>query len=189
MGKCRVALVAVTALAAVAVALWFSYTPPRSHDSTATATREVVIKRILSSGNTCLLKVRPADLSEGVLPRLESLVVAGGGQEVTIPAHALADLENIHFPHGLQVAEFGDELYLLLAGGTATSAWQAKLTLRDGKLVRREFARGQQKTETAFFYAPTVTVAAASEPLLPGTGEEVTFTEARPVFSSEGVHE
>lgn len=150
-------------LLAVGIAALASWALRRTRAPRATPCVEIT--RRLADGSLCHITLGPARAGSTARARLESVRVRVRGQESRVSPDVLADLPDVHVPDGIQVAEFADELYLLLSGGEGPAAWQAKLTIRDGRVTAREVTRAGQTAEAAFFQAPTVTVVAAGLPV------------------------
>ena len=98
----------------------------------------MLIERRLSNGEPCTIELQFADRAASRL----NIVILVGGKEVRVPEEFLADLPDCALPDGVQVADFADDIFLLLAGGEGDSAWQAKITIRDGRAVERELKKG-----------------------------------------------
>ena len=54
-------------------------------------------------------------------------------------------------PDVVQVADFAGDIFLLLAGGEGDSSWQAKLTLRNQRVVERELQKGTNTPEITVY--------------------------------------
>ena len=93
----------------------------------------VVVERRLSSGEPCTIEIHSTNPL--------GLTMRVGEKEIAFPPECLADLSNCNVPDGVQVADFMDEVYVLLAGGDAQAPWQAKLTLRGDRVIQRELHR------------------------------------------------
>lgn len=147
---------------------------------------QVVVTRALSDGRPCRVTIQPVWAEDGMAKRLTQMSVACNGREIEIPDTAFCDLHDVTVPEGIQVADFGEELYLLLSGGEGESAWQAKLTIRGSRVTDRNVTRGGTTIETAFFAAPTVTVATANVPLALETATSMQVSKTLPLAQSGG---
>ena len=117
----------------------------KSPQSDAISEKASLIERRLSDGEPCSIEIQAASPL--------SIVLHIGGRGIRIPEEFLVDLSDCHLPDGAQVADFAGDIFLLLAGGSNDGAWQAKITLRDGRVVERELKRGEG--------APAILVAAS----------------------------
>ena len=102
-------------------------------------TEVVVHERKLPSGSVCRVELRGAINPEGIAPALQSLSILITNREVHVPGEAFSDLTNVNVRQGVGLAEFAGDTFLLLSGGQEATNWQAKLIIRDLRVVGREF--------------------------------------------------
>jgi hypothetical protein len=109
----------------------------------------IVVKRLLQDGASCRIVVRCVGISNGVADSIGRLDVLIGESPVYVPPQCFADITHLNVSNGIQIADFAEDVFLLLTGGTDIDRWQAKITIREHRVVERVL----QKNGTA----PTVT--------------------------------
>ncbi len=109
--------------------------------------KTLIIERRLSDGQPCPVRVDASGKHVDVTLTVD-------GKEIRIPQQLLADLSDLNLPDGVQVADFAGDRFLLLAGGGSGSAWQAKITIRDGRAVERELTREGGQPEVTICEPP-----------------------------------
>lgn len=140
----------------------------------------VIIERHLSDGTPVTITIHPTGETAEAL----NITILAGGTEISIPAECLTDLPDCNVPDGVQVADFAGDLFLLLAGGEGGSSWQAKITLRGNRVVRRELYRnGKQLPEVLSVQSDQAPPSATSISTLGSTTLE--FPDAKPIFKGE----
>ena len=129
--------------------LWrgFCFAQTNIQSSDAFSGEPVVLERRLSSGAPFTIIIR----SSSEPSRELSITIFVDGTEICIPTECLADLRECSVPDGVQVADFAGDIFLLLAGGEGDSSWQAKLTLRNQRVVERELQKGTNTPEITVY--------------------------------------
>ena len=154
----------------------FGFAEADNPAATPVSKSPVVLERRLSSSEACTIEIRATNPL--------SITMRIGGKDVVFPPECLADLSDCNVPDGVQVADFMDEVYVLLAGGDAQAPWHAKLVLRGNHVVGRELYRGDEHVPQVLSIqsahaAPTATS-------VPATGSTVLeFPAAKPISKGE----
>ena len=96
-------------------------------------------ERVLKNGKSCRVTFHGQAFTTNTLEKLERVEITMADRVVYVPSEMILNLDRIDLQEGIQVAELGDDLYLVFTGGAAGLKWRQKLLITGLRVAETEF--------------------------------------------------
>lgn len=113
-------------------------------NNTTSPSRSFVIERRLQDETLCRITALGHSTTTNRLETLDKLEISIGEQKIVVPPEVGSGLNDLDLSSGVQVIEKGKSKWVLLVGGKETARWRAKLTIRYGAVIAREYTLENQ---------------------------------------------
>ena len=178
----KATLVSVLLVVAALSAWWVARSAFRRVDvAAAPAAAAPGVEKHLQDGRLCRVDWLASSVAATGAARAAAWRIALDGRVVRQPADPFAGLADID-PSRVDLADFGPDVYVTVAGGGSNSPWQARFTIRDDCLVERTLFGPGRMPQVTTYAPPAVGTAAAAAPLaLTGTVLQLAFPQDQPI--------